>query len=83
MKLYLLTQDDNSSWDSFDSCLVCAENEEDAKSIMPDFNEGKPFEPSRKYGTWAFTIEGVRCKEIGIANLDVKRGVVINSFNAG
>jgi len=80
MKLYLLSQTENSDYDTFDSCVVCAENEQDAKSIMPN---GHPFERSEIYGTWAYSIDGITCKEIGTANSDQVRGVIISSFNAG
>ena len=36
LKLYLLFQSANSCWDTYDSCLVCAKNEEYAKMITPD-----------------------------------------------
>jgi len=38
MKLWLLSQDKNNDYDTYDSCVVVAENEEDAKSIHPDGN---------------------------------------------
>lgn len=35
LNLYLLTQDENNGYDTFDSCVVAAYNEEDAKCIHP------------------------------------------------
>jgi hypothetical protein len=35
LKLYLLTQDESNGYDTFDSCVVAAYNEEDAKRIHP------------------------------------------------
>ena len=35
MKLWLLSQDENSGYDTFDSIIVAAETEEDAKKISP------------------------------------------------
>lgn len=35
LKLYLLTQTENSGYDTFNSCIVAAYNEEEAKSIHP------------------------------------------------
>ena len=35
MNLYLLTQEDASGYDTYDSCVVAAKNEEDAKQIVP------------------------------------------------
>lgn len=35
MKLYLLSQDINDGWDTYDSCVVCAKSEEEARLIHP------------------------------------------------
>ena len=35
MKLYLISQDENDGWDTYDSAVVVAENEVDARSIHP------------------------------------------------
>jgi hypothetical protein len=80
MKLFLLQQEENTSWDTYDSIVVCAIDEEDAKTIDP---YGDVFIPVKYLGTWAKTKEGIICTEIGQASIDLKRGVVIGSFNAG
>ncbi len=82
MNLYLLSQNENCQYNTFDSCVVCAENENEARNIMPDFNSGKPFEPSNSFGTWAFNIEGVEVKLIGTAADTITKGIVIASYNA-
>lgn len=79
MKLYLLSQSENDGYDTFDSCVVCAESEEDAKTITPD---GHPMIPNA-YATWASDVSNVQCQEIGEANAFQQRGVIIASFNAG
>jgi hypothetical protein len=79
MKLYLLSQGYNDGYDTYDSILVCAEDEDDAKTINPD---GTPF-VERKMSTWTDTIDQITCKEIGEANDKQTRGVIIASFNAG
>ncbi len=80
MKLFLLSQEDRTGWDTYDSCVVCAENEEDAKNIMPN---GEAFRPSGRFGNWAFSLDGVKCEEIGETIKDIGRGVICASFNAG
>lgn len=82
MKLYLLSQNDNDNYDTYDSCLVCAENEEDAITITPD---GDTFiENCYNYnGGWAKKLSSITCVEIGEANERQTRGVIISSFNAG
>lgn len=78
MKLYLLSQTVNQNWDTFDSVLVCAENEDDAKSITP---YGEEFDG--KDGTWVKDKSSIACEEIGEANSKQVRGIIISSFNAG
>lgn len=77
MKLYYLWQDENNDYDTYDSCVVCAESEEEAKKIHPD-GDG-----NFKRCTWASCPENVKCELIGIATDNVEKGVVIASFNAG
>ena len=36
MKLYLLSQDDNNDYDTYDSIVVCAESEEDARNRISE-----------------------------------------------
>lgn len=80
MKLYLLEQNDNNDYDTYDSCLVCAENEADARTIDPD---GNTFEENKQWSSWAKGKEAITCEEIGEANDKQERGVIIASFNAG
>lgn len=35
MNLYLLTQSDNTGYDTYDSCVVVAENKDEARCIVP------------------------------------------------
>ena len=77
MKLYFLSQNDNNGYDTYVSAVVCAENETDAKSISPD---GEPFIENNPFSAWAIKASAISCKEIGIANEEQKRGVVIASF---
>ena len=81
MKIYLLTQNDNNDYDTYDSCIVCAENETDAKTIHPDGRAYK--EPNSQWSDWALKETSIFCKEIGIANEEQVRGVILGSFNAG
>lgn len=82
MNLYLLKQEENKTYDSYDSCVVCAATEEDAKTINPD-DSGITFTPTEKFPYWARTFEGVMCKYIGVAAEGMKRGVIVASYNAG
>ena len=86
MNLYLLTQNESTGYDTFDSCIVCAETESEAKAIFPDGSENgfEMQEHLKKLGmSWASCPENVRCELIGLAKDAVKKGVIIASFNAG
>jgi len=78
LNLYYISWSEGS-WDTYDSAVVCAESEEDAKSISP---MGTPFEP-KKFGMWAEKLEDISVQLIGIALPNSKRGVECSSFNAG
>ena len=79
MNLYLLEQNINNTWDTFDSCVVAAKSEEDAKTITPG---GCP----RTGGwdeTWVTRPDDVKATLIGKARKGTERGLIIASFNAG
>ena len=93
MNLYLLTQDTVRGYDTYDSCVVCAESEEEAQKIVPcsyyqyidgvlcDTIIGRPID---KYDLgWPSHQSEVKVKLIGIADPSVEKGVVIASYNAG
>ena len=80
MKIYLLQQTENSGYDTYDSIVVIANDELDAKSIHPLGGHIKDYD---SYLGWAENIDDITATEIGIASEDKKRGVVLTSFNAG
>jgi hypothetical protein len=77
MKLYKLSQDTNNWYDTYDSCIVAAENKEEAVKINPSGKWGE------KYSSWCFSVEDVECQYIGEAAEHITKGVVLASFNAG
>lgn len=87
MKLFLIFQDANSNYDTFDSAVVVAESAVAAGLIHPYGNmewNGKSWRrPGSDWddSTWA-PPESVGVTEIGTANEGVA-GVVCSSFNAG
>ncbi len=80
MKLYLLTQNTNLDYDTYDSLIVCAENKEEAKKIRPDKEKRGE---CKTYGCWVCKIEDVQCREIWIASKWIEKWVILASFNAG
>ena len=81
MKLYLISQDCNNKYDTYDSAVVCAETEDSARLTHPDGSDdwdGK----TELYGTWC-ALKDVDVIEIGLAHPRAGIGVVCASFNAG
>lgn len=91
MKLWLISQSFNTSYDTYDSAVVAAETEEDAKLIHPegDFWDGSAWCYLRGSGVkveschtgWADP-HHVKVKYLGETDRDIK-GVILSSFNAG
>lgn len=78
MKLFLLTQNVNNNYNTYDACVVCAQSKEEAVKIHPD---GETLDWDRN-GSWA-TKDLVECVEIGIANQAQGKGVILASYNPG
>ena len=80
MNLYLLSQEQNNDWDTYDSCVVVANSPEEARWIRPD---GSSWGGDLRHRGWAFSPDKVTVSLIGTA-IDQEIGsVVIASFNAG
>jgi hypothetical protein len=79
MKIWLLEQFENMDYDTFDSCVVYAETEEDARNTLPDSD----VEFEKKHGSWASCPETVKVTYLGMATPNAKAGVICASFNAG
>lgn len=88
MNLYLLSQTINKGHDTFDSCIVCAETEQEAKTFHPDTNctyspiDGK-FPGEIKYSTWVIDTNDIQIQKIGAAIEGRKKGIVLASFKSG
>lgn len=82
MNLYLISQDVNNGYDTYDSAIVAASSEQAAKKIHPSGNGQRTTKKVRQYDSWA-GLDDVHCKFIGIAARGTKQGVILASFNAG
>lgn len=78
MNIYLLSQDINTDYDTFDSMVVYANSEEEAKLILPPHIKW-----GEKYSGWAHSPNQVEVTHIGYTNTLVESGIVLASFNAG
>ena len=87
MNLYLLEQNVNSEYDTYDSAIVAATTETEAKEIHPSiYNKDVIYSSDLSIWDW----EGDWCKPkdvmvtyIGTAKPGTNRGVILASFNAG
>ena len=80
MKIFKLSQSVNNEYDTFDSIVVIAENEEDARTIHP---LGNDFVENTFSSSWVMSIADIQVTYIGEADPSLDRGVVLASFNAG
>lgn len=75
LNLYLISQDKNTDKDHFDSAVVCAKNEYDAKGINP---YGGRWGRDNKWSFgWANHPRQVKVQFLGIAGGALKEGQVI------
>lgn len=77
MNLYLLINKDSSGYDVYDSVVVCAESEEEARLMHP-MGPGGVWVLSNWYKT-----EDVKVELIGEACRDLPKGVVCLSYKGG
>ncbi len=81
MNIYLISQCVNQDYDTYDSAVVVAKTEEDARDTSP--RGGKVNWPGGNYGSWASKREEVSVELLGEAKEDLREGVICASFNAG
>lgn len=85
MNLYLISQDVNTGYDTFDSAVVAAESEEAARNTFPHFGRGLCEHPRwvKHYGEWAASPDQVKAELIGTAVEGTQPGCICASYNAG
>jgi hypothetical protein len=79
-KLWLLEQSQINDYDTFDSAVVCAADEESARRTHP---YGPNADWTGPYPVWATDPSVVKVTLLGDALPSVQIGVVLASFNAG
>lgn len=78
MKLFKISQEQNTDWDTYDSAVVAAPTKNVARKMHPD-GRGTDFSGR----TWACSPEYVAVECLGTAKRGTKQGVICASFNAG
>ncbi len=90
MNLYIISQNVNSQYDTFDSAVVAAETPDDARKIHPDnlvFRAGRFKNEHREVGDreddWV-DLDQICCIKVELVGTTTKpKGVILSSFNAG
>ena len=77
--IYLCSQSDNTGWDTTDSFVCYATNEEEARNMLP--NEYSKW--SDHWSTWASSPDKVQVDLLGTTDEPEESGVILASFNAG
>lgn len=90
MYLWLISQTENGGYDTYDSAVVAAYSEAEARRVHP---RGSNFDEDAKeswsawdghFADWAFHPSNVVAIRIGVASGKLKSGEVIcSSYNAG
>ncbi len=80
MNLYHISQTQHGGYETYDSAVVAAETEQQARQTHPS-QYGK-FEETG-YNDWASSPDKVTVRLIGVAVADTPAGVICASFNAG
>jgi hypothetical protein len=84
MKLYLIEQDQCTGYDTYDSAVVRAPDEETARRTHPyKYRNISLVKGAHDYGDWPTDPQYVRVTYLGDAVSGAIQGVVCASFNAG
>jgi hypothetical protein len=82
MKLFLLSRIDDGGWDTYDSAVVAAPDEETARNMNPA--NGDPMDwGSRRHNSWCAAPELVEVSYLGEAVETQQQDIICASFNAG
>lgn len=85
LNIYLVSQDENGGYDTYDSFVCVAKSEEEARLFHPegwimtlDEKGGLPLHHNGwSLTSWAFSIDEVKVKHIGVADDSYKESQVL------
>lgn len=78
MNLYLVSQNQNNDYDTYDSFVIAADTANEAQATHPGNKENW----GEKYDTWCISPEFAKVKLIGKAAKGIS-GIICSSFNPG
>jgi len=83
MKIYRIWQKVNNDYDTFDSAVVCAESEDEAKKMQPSFGSYEEcLETADGFSSWC-GLKDVQVEYLGEAKEGLSKSLICGSFNAG
>ncbi len=80
MKLWLVTQDEATGYDTYDAMVVAAATEADARAMHPAGYAAHEWDGC---STWCSSPDKAKVECLGDADGAVGPGVILASFNAG
>lgn len=84
MNLYLIFQEENIDYDTYNAAVVCAPDEETARNMHPGNGISHEIDSwSRGFRCWCSSPNQVTVKYIGKANEGIEQCVILASYNAG
>ena len=84
LKLFLISQRENNDYDTYDSAVVAAPDEDTARNTKPRTGEQMTAEDWRcRYSDWCSSPAAVTVVYLGDAAPGVTPGIVCASYNAG
>ncbi len=79
MNIYLVSQDDNNGYDTYDAMVVCAASEDEARNLNPQGAEGWAWDS----GSWCSKPEKATVELIGTTSKYEEAQIILSSFHAG
>jgi len=82
MKLFHISQNEVSGWDTYSDMVVCAESEDEARKIHPlsDIHDDGW---KNSYDCWCKSPDKVKVEYLGEAAEGIGKGIICSSFHAG
>lgn len=80
MNIYLVTQTEETGYDTYDAFVCAAESEESARDLHPG---GDSAYWRGSSGIWCSSPNEATAELIGIADEGTPKGIILASFNAG
>ena len=81
-KIYLISQNENTDWDTYDSAVVVAPDVKTAQRIHPMGLKWMDTSWENGMTDWCSSPDEVQVKFIGTASKDLEIGVICASYNS-